>query len=147
MGAPYYLICCTPCCSTFVCAVASHKLSWEKLLDDIPQGMLTEWQRDDGKAAIALYMGTLEERFRVFRGGHKAAARRVRWLVGLLPGAKLIACLRQVGRAFESARVLVHKRSGAATVAGEACGDLCHFQRRQAGGLQRQASAQRHIAV
>lgn len=130
-----------------VCAVPTHKLSWEKLLDDIPHGMLTESQRDDGKAAIALYMGTPEERFRVFRGGHKDAARRVHWLVGLLPGAKLIACQRQVGKVFESARVLVHKSSGAETVAGEACGDFHHLARRQAGGLQQQASAQRHIAV
>ena len=77
-------------CAASIAAYALQ-LPWEKLLDDIPHGMLTESQRYDGKAAIALYMGTPEERLRVFRGGHKDAARRVCWLVGLLPGAKLIA--------------------------------------------------------
>lgn len=64
--------------------------AWHKLLYDIPDSLLPPRQKSDAKAAIALHMRTAEERFGLFQGGHAAAAQRIRELIKLLPGAKLM---------------------------------------------------------
>lgn len=55
------------------------------MLDDIPDNLLSPAQKNDAKAAIALYRKTAEARFAVFHGGHAAAAQRILGLIRRLP--------------------------------------------------------------
>lgn len=75
-----------------ICAVACHTALWHKLLNDIPDDLLSSEQKSEAKAAIAFHKRTAEERLGVFCGGHASAAQRIRRLIslrGMLPGVKL----------------------------------------------------------
>lgn len=84
------IICCTPSCLAFKCADARCTLSWHKLLNDIPENLLSQEQKGDAKAALNLYLLKPEERLHVFRRGHASAAQRIRGLLTVMPGAKLM---------------------------------------------------------
>lgn len=74
------------------CAVVRREALWRKLLNDIPDYLLSPKQKTDAKAAFAVHMRTAEERLGVFCGGHTSAVQRFRRLISLrsmLPGVKL----------------------------------------------------------